>query len=155
MLIALWQTCVRNDFGSRSGSIWLDLDVKTVHFRTFWRSDGRPDEKRSTLTKQWQGAVKSRVRRPRATQNRPEIIPEACFERLSAKTGRKRGLASSRALFLDSPGRPGGAPRRSGSVLGASRGRPGSSRERPGASPKSPESPKVAPTAPESDLALI
>ena len=137
---------------ARSGSIWMSkrcifdrfgglMAVQTRNARPL-RNTGRAQSNQGSGV-------------PRATQNHAKITPEACFERLSAKTKRRRRLASSCVLFFNSPGRPGDALRRSGSVPGTSRGRPGASRERPGTSRKTPESPKVAPAAPESDFALI
>ena len=131
---------VRSDFGDRSGSI---LEAKTIHFRLFLRSDARLDEKRPTLTKHWQGVVKSRVRlapgdpksfenqsegllrttvRTDRSKNAPRELQCALFGRSGTPRGCLRCSGSARTLPRSSRERSESVPERLGSV----RKRPGS-----------------------------
>ncbi len=125
------------------GAIWESFSSL---FRSILWLSGRFDEKRSTLTKHWQGAAESTSRPPpsgpKRSKNRSGSVLRTTVRKERSKKS-IRGLPGS--LF----GRSGGSRGRPG----ASRGAPGRSRgvserlpERPGSTP---EAPRITPDLPE------
>ncbi len=134
---------VRDDFRERSGVIWGPFSSL---LRSILWSGERFDEKRSTLTKHWQGAAESTSGPPPSDPKTPENRPGS----VSRTTVRKeRSQKSIRGLPGSLFGRSGGSRGRPG----ASRGAPGVSQElserlpeRPGSTP---EAPRIASDRPE------
>ena len=160
LLSNIRMSCVRSGHPVRLWRlIWLDLARFGSPKRCCFVCFGGPTAVRTRNARPLPNTGRAQSNRgsgvPRATPNRPKIALRAPWERMSEHSARNSRFASSRVLFSDAPGSPGGTPRHSQSAPGAFRSRPGASRERPGASFQTPESPKVPPMAPESDLASI